>query len=58
LSYALGRKLEDRDAPALDRIAGRVAADQYRFSSVLVEVVQTATFQQGWRASVDIVSER
>jgi hypothetical protein len=45
LSYALSRKLDDRDAAILDRVAERAALHQYRFSGVLVEVVQSASFQ-------------
>jgi len=45
LSYALSRKLDDRDAVILDEIAERTALRDYRFSSVLVEVVQSASFQ-------------
>jgi mono/diheme cytochrome c family protein len=46
LSYALSRKLEDRDAATLDRVAERAALQQYRFSSVLTEVVQSSAFQR------------
>jgi Protein of unknown function (DUF1592)/Protein of unknown function (DUF1588)/Protein of unknown function (DUF1585)/Protein of unknown function (DUF1595)/Protein of unknown function (DUF1587)/Cytochrome C oxidase, cbb3-type, subunit III len=46
LSYALSRKLEDRDAATLDRVAGRAALQQYRFSSVVMDVVQSSAFQR------------
>jgi hypothetical protein len=50
LAYALGRKLTDQDRAALRHVPDRVAADQYRFSSVVREVVQSEPFQEGWRS--------
>ena len=45
LSYALGRKLDERDQSGLDRIAQRVSRNGYRFSSILAEVVSSDSFQ-------------
>jgi hypothetical protein len=49
LAYSLGRKLTDQDRASLEHVADRVAADDYRFSSVILQVVQSEPFQQGWR---------
>ncbi len=45
LTYALGRGLEPYDKPAVKEIAGRVAADDYRFSSLVLEIVKSLPFQ-------------
>jgi hypothetical protein len=45
LTYALGRGLERYDRQTVNEIAGRVAADQYRFSSVVLEIVKSLQFQ-------------
>ena len=47
LRFSLGRKLDERDQAALYRIPESVERDQYRFSRVIVEVVQSAPFLQG-----------
>jgi hypothetical protein len=46
LSYALGRKLEKADLAALGSIPHRVANQEHRFRSVLLEVVQSEPFQE------------
>ena len=45
LTYALGRGLERYDRPTMKKIAGRVAADNYRFSGLVLEIVQSLPFQ-------------
>ena len=40
----------DRDRAALARIPQRVAAGQFRFSDVVIEVVRSESFQLGWDA--------
>jgi hypothetical protein len=45
LVYGLGRGLERADRPAVKRIATNVAANQYRFSSVVLEIVRSLPFQ-------------
>jgi hypothetical protein len=45
LSYALGRKLELYDLPAVQEIQRAAAADQNRFSRVVVEIVQSYPFR-------------
>ncbi len=49
LSYALARKLDDRDRAALDRIPAGAAGEPMPFSRVILEVVQSEAFQMGWR---------
>ncbi|HEV3202815.1 MAG TPA: DUF1592 domain-containing protein [Gemmataceae bacterium] len=46
LTYALGRGIEESDSWAVDAIAGMVARDQNRFSSLLLAIVQSDPFQK------------
>jgi hypothetical protein len=45
LTYALGRGLERYDKPTVKQIAGRVAASDYRFSSLVLEIIKSLPFQ-------------
>jgi hypothetical protein len=45
LAYALGRGLERQDREAVKAIAGRVAREGYRFSSLVLGIVRSAPFQ-------------
>jgi hypothetical protein len=45
LSYALGRKLEVFDMPAVDEIERHAAGDGYRFSSIVNGIVQSYPFR-------------
>ena len=44
MTYALGRRLEYYDQPAVRRIVGRAEADEYRWSSVIVGIVESPGF--------------
>ena len=44
LTYALGRGLEHYDAPAVRAIVRDAAQNDYRFSSLIVGIVQSAPF--------------
>ncbi|MEO8497953.1 MAG: DUF1588 domain-containing protein, partial [Planctomycetota bacterium] len=46
LTYALGRGLEYYDRPAIHRIAERLAADDYKFSALVTQIVQSDAFRQ------------
>lgn len=46
LTYALGRGLERYDKPTIKKIAGNVAASDYRFSSLVLEIVNSMPFQK------------
>lgn len=46
LIYALGRGVERYDRPTIKKISANVAADKYRFSSLLLEIISSAPFQQ------------
>jgi len=52
--YALGRGLEPYDRLALKKITTGVAANQYRFSSLVLEIVKSLPFQmrRGERAKI------
>src|SRR5205085_4085206 len=45
LTYALGRGLERSDRKTVKTIAQRVARDNYRFSSLVLEIARSAPFQ-------------
>ncbi len=45
LTYALGRGLERYDKPTIRKIADNVAARDYRFSSLVLEIVTSMPFQ-------------
>jgi hypothetical protein len=45
LTYALGRGLEYYDAPTLRALTRTVASDDYRFSALLLGIVQSTPFQ-------------
>jgi len=45
LTYALGRGLERYDKPTVKTIARRVAAGNYRFSNLILEIVNSLPFQ-------------
>jgi hypothetical protein len=62
MTYALGRGLEYYDMPAVRSIARSAARDDYRFSSIIVGIVESQAFQM--RASeappqaTEIVADR
>ncbi|MEZ5351268.1 MAG: DUF1592 domain-containing protein [Bryobacteraceae bacterium] len=43
--FALGRGLESYDKPAIRSVVAHVAADQYRFSTLIREIVHSPAFQ-------------
>jgi hypothetical protein len=45
MTYALGRGVEPYDKRALDQIQRALAADDYRFQTLIREVVQSLPFQ-------------
>ena len=45
LTYALGREMEYFDAPAIRGIVRAAAADDYRWSSIMLAIVNSAPFQ-------------
>ena len=45
LTYALGRGLESYDTPAVNLITKRLAANNYRFSALVMGIVDSAPFQ-------------
>ncbi len=46
LTYAIGRGLERYDKPAVRRIVRRLALNNYRFSSLILEIVTSMPFQK------------
>ncbi len=51
LTFALGRGLDYNDAPAVRKIAAQAAAGDYRFSSLILGIVQSTPFQMKIKAS-------
>jgi hypothetical protein len=45
LTYALGRGVEPSDEPAVKQVVAGMAANDYRFSSLLLGIVNSAPFQ-------------
>lgn len=45
LTYALGRGIERYDRPAVKQITARMAANDYRFSSLVMGIVESMPFQ-------------
>jgi mono/diheme cytochrome c family protein len=54
LTYALGRGLERYDKPTVKKIAGQVAANNYRFSTLALEIAKSLPFQNRRAASASI----
>ena len=44
--YALGRGLDSNDTPTVKEIVSRLAADNYRFSSLVMGIVKSEPFQK------------
>ncbi|MEE2636787.1 MAG: DUF1592 domain-containing protein [Acidobacteriota bacterium] len=63
LTYALGRATEHYDAPAIRAIEREAAVDRYRFSSLVLGIVESTPFQmRRWEsadpAAPDVVASR
>jgi hypothetical protein len=50
LTYALGRGVESYDAPSVRAIARRARTDDYRFSSIVLGIVESRPFQMRIRS--------
>jgi hypothetical protein len=46
LTYALGRGIEVYDGPAVREVVRRAARDEYRFSAVILGIINSPAFQQ------------
>ena len=53
LTFALGRGLDYTDAPAVRKIASRANENHYRFSSLILGIVESVPFQMKVKASPD-----
>jgi len=45
LTYALGRGVEDYDAPAVRKVVRDAATNDYKFSSLILGIVNSTPFQ-------------
>ena len=57
LTYAIGRGLEYYDQCAVDEIQQALAADDYKFSTLLIEIVKSDPFQMRMAASSTLPGE-
>jgi hypothetical protein len=46
LTYAVGRGMESYDKCAIDQIIAALARNDYRFSSLVIEIVKSDPFQK------------
>jgi hypothetical protein len=58
LTYALGRGVEDSDMPAVRAIVRDAAKQDYRFSSLVLGIVNSAPFQMKMKAQEPIVAAK
>ena len=54
VTYALGRGLERADRPVVAAIAGKLPASNYRFSALVLNIVDSLPFQQRRAAGVNL----
>ena len=50
MTYALGRGVDTRDMPAVRRVVRDAAAQDYRFSSIVLGIVKSVPFQMRVKA--------
>jgi hypothetical protein len=55
MAYGLGRKLEYYDLPAVRKVVRDAAENDYRFSSIVMGIVESDAFQ--WKAAEDLPAE-
>ena len=53
MSYALGRRLEYYDQPAVRQIVERSEGDDYRWSSIILGIVESPSFLMRTASDVD-----
>jgi hypothetical protein len=58
LTYALGRGLERYDKPAVNLICSRLAASDYRFSRMVLEIVESMPFEMRHGEAPDRAPQR
>ena len=51
LTYALGRHVDHRDMPAIRRIMRDAAPGEFRWTAIILGIVQSTPFQMGTPAS-------
>jgi hypothetical protein len=54
LTYALGRGVEDQDMPTVRAIVRGAAPNKYRFSSIVLGIVKSDSFQKNMKASEQV----
>jgi hypothetical protein len=57
LTYALGRGIQFDDMPAVRGIAGEARARDFRFSALIVGIVESTPFQMKIKASGELTKE-
>jgi hypothetical protein len=56
LSYALGRHVDYRDMPTIRQIVRRAAADDYRFTSIVLGIVSSDAFRKRETPNVNLAA--
>ena len=56
LTYALGRGVEHYDMPAVRRIVGEAAEDEFRFQTIVVNIVNSYPFRYRRAADTDVAT--
>ena len=57
LTYAIGRGLEDADMPLVRAIARTAAEDDYKFSALLMGVIESPAFTMNMKTTVAMSEE-
>jgi hypothetical protein len=58
MTYALGRRVEHFDLPAVRAITSRAAAEDYRMSSFILGVIASDAFQMSRMEETDTMARR
>jgi hypothetical protein len=58
LTFALGRGIEAHDAPAVREIVRKARSNEYRFSSIILGIVNSVPFQMRAKPDGDYLANR
>jgi len=57
MTYALGRGLRHYDMPVVRAIVRDAAADDYRFSSIVLGIASSAPFRMRVKSTTEVIDE-
>lgn len=58
MTFALGRRIEYQDMPTIRRIVREASHDQYKFSSLVLGIINSEQFRMKHEAATDILAEQ